>query len=59
MIFISVLTLIVAKTLSSLYHILSSIYFTRILAIIFIYTRVLSFNIQSIGSDIDLYSGLF
>ena len=59
MIFISVLTLIVAKALSSLYRILSSIYFTRISAIIFIYARVLSFNIQSIGSDIDLYSGLF
>ena len=62
MIFISVLTLIVAKALPSLYRNLSSIYFTRISAIIFIYAGVLSFNtfyIQSIGSGIGLYSGLF
>ena len=62
MIFISVLTLIVAKALPSLYRNLSSIYFTRISAIIFVYAGVLSFNtfyIQSIGSGIGLYSGLF
>ena len=62
MIFISILTLIVAKALPSLYHNLSSTYFTRISAIIFIYAGVLSFNtfyIQSIGSGIGLYSGLF
>ena len=62
MIFISILTLIVAKALPSFYHNLSSTYFTRISAIIFIYAGVLSFNtfyIQSIGSGIGLYSGLF
>src|SRR6185369_13098402 len=62
MIFISILTLIVAKALPSLYSNLSSTYFTRISAIIFIYAGVLSFNtfyIQSIGSGIGLYSGLF
>jgi NADH-ubiquinone oxidoreductase chain 2 len=62
MIFISVLTLIVAKALPSLSRNLSSIYFTRISAIIFVYAGVLSFNtfyIQSIGSGIGLYSGLF
>ena len=62
MIFISILTLIVAKALPSLYHNLSNTYFTRISAIIFIYAGVLSFNtfyIQSIGSGIGLYSGLF
>ena len=62
MILISILTLIVAKALPSLYSNLSSTYFTRISAIIFIYAGVLSFNtfyIQSIGSGIGLYSGLF
>lgn len=62
MIFISILTLIVAKALPSLNKTLSSIYFTRISAIIFIYGGVLSFNslyIQSIGSGIGIYSGLF
>jgi NADH-ubiquinone oxidoreductase chain 2 len=62
MIFISILTLIVAKALPSLSNNLSSTYFTRISAIIFIYAGVLSFNtfyIQSIGSGIGLYSGLF
>jgi NADH:ubiquinone oxidoreductase subunit 4 (subunit M) len=60
MIFISILTLIVAKALPSFSRNLSS--FTRISAIIFIYSGVLSFNtfyIQSIGSGIGLYSGLF
>lgn len=62
MIFISILTLIVAKALPSLNNNLSSIFFTRISAIIFIYSGVLSFNslyIQSIGSGIGIYSGLF
>jgi len=62
MIFISILTLIVAKALPSFNNNLSSIYFTRISAIIFIYAGVLSFNslyIQSIGSGIGIYSGLF
>lgn len=62
MIFISILTLIVAKALPSFNINLSSINFTRISAIIFIYAGVLSFNsfyIQSIGSGIGIYSGLF
>ena len=62
MIFISILTLIVAKALPYFTNNLSSIYFTRISAIIFIYAGVLSFNtlyIQSIGSGIGIYSGLF
>uniref|UniRef100_UPI0030FEE658 NADH dehydrogenase subunit 2 n=1 Tax=Singerocybe alboinfundibuliformis TaxID=1346812 RepID=UPI0030FEE658 len=62
MIFISILTLIVAKALPSLNNNLSSIYFTRISSIIFIYAGALSFNslyIQSIGSGIGIYSGLF
>jgi len=62
MLFISILSLIVAKALPSIYRNLSSTYFTRISAIIFIYAGVLSFNtfyIQSIGSGIGLYSGLF
>jgi len=62
MILISILTLIVAKALPSLSSNLSNTYFTRISAIIFIYAGVLSFNtfyIQSIGSGIGLYSGLF
>src|SRR6516164_10790860 len=62
MIFLSILILIVAKALPSLNNNLSSIYFTRISAIIFIYAGVLSFNslyIQSIGSGIGIYSGLF
>nr|YP_009710601.1 NADH dehydrogenase subunit 2 [Amanita bisporigera]QFZ98550.1 NADH dehydrogenase subunit 2 [Amanita bisporigera] len=62
MIFISILTLIVAKALPSLNIKLSPVYFTRISAIIFIYAGALSFNtlyIQSIGSGIGIYSGLF
>lgn len=62
MIFISILILIVAKALPFINTNLSSIYFTRISAIIFIYAGVLSFNtlyIQSIGSGIGIYSGLF
>ena len=62
MIFFSILTLIVAKALPSFNTNLSPIYFTRISAIIFIYAGALSFNslyIQSIGSGIGIYSGLF
>nr|YP_009517213.1 NADH dehydrogenase subunit 2 [Myochromella boudieri]AYE93133.1 NADH dehydrogenase subunit 2 [Myochromella boudieri] len=62
MIFISILTLIVAKAIPSLNIHLSSAYFTRISTIVFIYAGVLSFNtlnIQSIGSGIGIYSGLF
>jgi len=62
MIFLSILILIVAKALPSCNINLSSILFTRISAIIFIYAGVLSFNslyIQSIGSGIGIYSGLF
>nr|YP_009710768.1 NADH dehydrogenase subunit 2 [Amanita thiersii]QFZ98718.1 NADH dehydrogenase subunit 2 [Amanita thiersii] len=62
MIFLSILTLIVAKAIPSINNNLSSIYFTRISAIIFLYAGVLSLNtlyIQSIGSGIGIYSGLF
>jgi NADH-ubiquinone oxidoreductase chain 2 len=62
MIFISILTLIVAKAIPSLNIKLSPIYFTRISAIIFLYAGLLSFNtlyIQSIDSGIGIYSGLF
>ena len=60
MIFLSILTLIVAIALPSFQ--LSSLMVTRISAIIFIYAGALSFNglyIQSIGSGIGIYSGLF
>lgn len=62
MIFISILILIVAKALPSINKNLSSIYFTRISTIIFLYAGVLSLNtlyIQPIGSGIGIYSGLF
>jgi NADH-ubiquinone oxidoreductase chain 2 len=62
MIFISILTLIVAKALPLLNKKISSIHFTRIASIIFIYTGAITFNclyIQSIGSGIGIYSGLF
>src|SRR5258705_878661 len=62
MIFISILTLIVAKALPSININLSPVYFTRISAIIFLFAGALSFNtlyIQSIGSGIGIYSGLF
>nr|YP_009517259.1 NADH dehydrogenase subunit 2 [Tephrocybe rancida]YP_009517276.1 NADH dehydrogenase subunit 2 [Tephrocybe rancida]AYE93165.1 NADH dehydrogenase subunit 2 [Tephrocybe rancida]AYE93166.1 NADH dehydrogenase subunit 2 [Tephrocybe rancida] len=62
MVFISILTLIVAKALPSLNNQLSPVYFTRISALILLYAGVLSFNtlnIQSIGSGIGIYSGLF
>jgi NADH-ubiquinone oxidoreductase chain 2 len=62
MIFISILILIVVKALPSINKNLSTIYFSRISAIIFVYAGVLSLNtyyIQSIGSGIGIYSGLF
>jgi|SRR5215472_2232630 len=62
MIFISILILIVAIAIPSFNIQLSSILFIRISSIIFIYTGALSFNalyIQSIGSGIGIYSGLF
>ena len=60
MLFISILILIVAMALHSKY--ISSILFTRIASIVFIYAGALSLNalyIQSIGSGIGIYSGLF
>ena len=62
MIFISILILIVAIALPSLKTHISSLFITRITAIIFIYSGALSLNalyIQSIGSGIGIYSGLF
>lgn len=62
MIFTSILILIVAKALPSINKNLPSIYFTRISSIIFLYAGVLSLNtlyIQSIGSGIGIYNGLF
>ena len=62
MIFISILILIVARAINSCNINLSSIFFIRITSIIFIYAGILSLNIlyiQSIGSGIGIYSGLF
>ncbi|KAH7916976.1 hypothetical protein BV22DRAFT_1101112, partial [Leucogyrophana mollusca] len=62
MIFISLLILIVAIALPSFQKQLSPILFTRLSSIIFIYAGALSFNalyIQSIGSGVGIYSGLF
>src|ERR1700690_1061103 len=62
MIFISILILIVAIALPSFNKNLSPVLFTRISSIIFLYAGALSFNalyIQSIGSGIGIYSGLF
>jgi len=62
MIFISILILIVAIALPSLKKEISSLLITRISAIIFIFSGVLALNalyIQSIGSGIGIYSGLF
>lgn len=63
MIFTSILTLITAQALPSLNRRnLSSIYITRISAIIFLYAGLLSlnsFNIETIGSGIGIYNGLF
>jgi len=61
MIFISIITLIAAKALP-VFTKISSIHISRIASIIFIYTGASSFNcfyIQSIGSGIGIYSGLF
>lgn len=58
----SILILIVAKALPSIQKQISSIHFTRISAIILIISGLLSLNtlyIQSIGSGIGIYSGLF
>ena len=60
MLFSSILILIVAKALPLIK--ISSIHFTRLSAIILILSGILSFNIlyiQSIGSGIGIYSGLF
>ena len=54
--------LIVANALPSRNQEISSVYFIRISAIIFIYAGILFLNtlyIQSIGSGLDIYSGLF
>ena len=62
MIFISILILLVAIALPSYQKAISSQFITRISAIIFIYSGALSLNalnIQSIGSGIGIYSGLF
>jgi NADH-ubiquinone oxidoreductase chain 2 len=62
MISISILILLVAKALPFISSHVSNIYFTRISTMVFIYAGVLSFNtfyIQSIGSGIGIYSGLF
>ena len=62
MIFISILILIVAIALPSINKLISPILLTRISSIIFIYAGALSLNalyIQSIGSGIGIYSGLF
>lgn len=60
MLFSSILILIVAKALPLIR--ISSIHFTRISAIILLLSGILSLNIlyiQSIGSGIGIYSGLF
>jgi NADH-ubiquinone oxidoreductase chain 2 len=62
MIFISILTLIVAKALPVLSTNISSVHFTRITSIVFLYTSILilnSLNLESIGSGLGIYSGLF
>ena len=62
MIFISILILIVAMAIPSINKQISPILFTRITSIVFIYAGALAFNafyIQSIGSGIGIYSGLF
>nr|YP_009652971.1 NADH dehydrogenase subunit 2 [Taiwanofungus camphoratus]QCG70009.1 NADH dehydrogenase subunit 2 [Taiwanofungus camphoratus]UKQ56090.1 NADH dehydrogenase subunit 2 [Taiwanofungus camphoratus]WRO45210.1 NADH dehydrogenase subunit 2 [Taiwanofungus sp. YW-2023a] len=62
MIFLSILILIVAIALPSINKNISSILYLRISSIILIYAGALAFNalyIQSIGSGIGIYSGLF
>ena len=61
MIFLSILIFIVALSLPSK-KLLTPTFFLRISSIIFIYGALLSFNslyIESIGSGIGIYSGLF
>ena len=62
MIFLSILILIVAIALPSINQNIRSILYVRMSSIIFIYAGALAFNalyIQSIGSGIGVYSGLF
>nr|YP_010555492.1 NADH dehydrogenase subunit 2 [Ramaria rubella]UYR22241.1 NADH dehydrogenase subunit 2 [Ramaria rubella] len=62
MIFFSLLIFILALSLPFFNTQITPIFFTRIAALVFIYAGVLSFNalyIQSIGSGIGIYSGLF
>nr|WVH38194.1 NADH dehydrogenase subunit 2 [Trametes cingulata] len=62
MIFLSILILIVAIALPSINQNIRSILYVRISSIIFIYAGALAYNafyIQSIGSGIGIYSGLF
>ena len=62
MIFLSILILIVAIALPSINQNIRSMLYVRISSIIFIYAIALAFNafyIQSIGSVIGIYSGLF
>ena len=62
MIFLSILILIVAIDLPSINQNIISILYVRISSIIFIYAGALALNalyIQSIGSGIGIYSGLF
>ena len=62
MIFLSILILIVAIALPSVDKQITPILYIRISSIVFIYAGALSFNalyIQSIGSGIGIYSGLF
>src|SRR5882762_5547452 len=62
MLFISILILIMVMAISSLKEQIHPIIFQRISSIILIYAGALSLNalyIQSIGSGIGIYSGLF
>jgi len=62
MIFLSILIFILAMSLPFFKTQITPIFFTRIAALVFIYAGVLTFNalyIQSIGSGIGIYSGLF
>src|SRR6266446_5683521 len=62
MIFISILTLIVAKALPVLNTNISSVHFYRSTSIVFIITGFLSINslyLETIGTGIGIYSGLF
>ena len=62
MIFLSILILIVAFALPSLKQRITYVLYARISSIIFIYAGALALNafyIQSIGSGIGIYSGLF